>query len=101
MFTKIEGRQAVIQQAGVSRVCDLYVGWDQRLYAGYGGGYIALKATGSTSKDMANVKFLEYNGPLYADAFEHLYTVPVEGKTKKMLKVEPGAQQLLIAVQES
>ena len=71
MFKKLEGDTALLKQGGVFKPCELYT-FQGGIYAKLGGGYVRLRADGTTSKDGVNFDYLEYDGPLFADRFSRL-----------------------------
>ncbi|WP_147112143.1 hypothetical protein [Tateyamaria sp. syn59] len=74
MFKQIEGDNVLLQTGGVYKVCQLYTNRVGQLFAGYSGGYVRLKANGSTSKDRLNIEMLETELELCQDKLGRLGT---------------------------
>ena len=93
-FQALEGETAIIVQGGVYKQCDLYT-WDGKLFAKTAGGYVRLKADGSTSKDHLRLEHLEYDGPLFRDRFGRLTVADGDGYVQMIAqsdgRIEPLA----------
>lgn len=70
-FQHVEGEAAILVENGVYRQTELYVR-DGFLYAKTAGGFVRLKADGSTSKAKLRLEHMSWNGPLYKDTFGNL-----------------------------
>ena len=78
MFKKLEGDQVMLSIKGVYKVCDLYE-WDGKLFASVSGGFVRLRANGTTTKLDLDIVHMEHEGDLYGDSFGRLCTVSKEG----------------------
>lgn len=91
-FKALEGETAIIAVGGVFKQCDLFT-WDGKLFAKTAGGFVRLKADGSTSKDKMRLEHLEYDGPLYRDRFGRLCVDEGDGHVRMIAqpdgKIEP------------
>lgn len=87
MFKKLEGDTALLRQGGVYKPAELYT-FNGGLFAKTAGGYVRLRANGTTSRDGIAVEHMEYEGELYSDRFGRL-TVQ-DGPGYQRLAVIPG-----------
>lgn len=79
MFKRIDGDEALIVQKGVYLAADLYE-MDGGLFAKAKGGFIRLKADGSTSHSDVRVQKLITDRPLFCNRFSQLCTQDGEGR---------------------
>ncbi len=70
-FKKLEGDTVVLVQNGVYKPSDLCE-WGGKLFAKAAGGYIRLRADGTTSRDGIRFEHMEFDGKLYEDKFGRL-----------------------------
>lgn len=77
-FSKLEGDTCILQEKGVFKPCELWV-WDGKLFAKLSGGFIRIRADGSTSRLGVQLEHMEFEGPLFADKFGRLTTQDGEG----------------------
>lgn len=87
MFSRLEGDTAILVHRGVYRSADLF-SWDGKLFAQVAGGYVRLRADGSTTKDGVRLEHMEFEGPLYADRFGRLTVQGGEGRKPVALTAE-------------
>lgn len=92
-FKPLEGDLCVIRIKGVYRQCDLYT-FNGGLFAKDGGGFIRLKADGSTSKPDAALEHIEIDGPLFKDSLGRLCVV--DGDGRKAVAISTGVDMFRI-----
>lgn len=80
MFKKIETDEALIVERGVYRPAEVYEGPEGGLYAKAKGGFVRLKANGSTSHPTVSCNTLARDGALYQDQFGRLAVSAGEGR---------------------
>lgn len=73
MFNKLEGDAVILQQNGVFKEADLYE-WSGGLYAKASGGFVRLKADGTTTKSGVRIEHMETDRHLFRDRFNRLAT---------------------------
>lgn len=95
MFKKLEGDRAMILQGGVFKECDLY-SFNGGLFAKASGGYIRLKADGTTSKEGVRLHHIEYDEPLFQDRFGRLSVECREGFKPVQIELDDGKVLLRI-----
>lgn len=78
MFQKIEDDEAVIVENGVYRTAEVYE-YNGGLYLRAKGGFVRLKADGSTSASRVRLECLHRDGPLFRDRFGRIRVSPNEG----------------------
>lgn len=76
-FKALEGDTAILCRDGVYTPVDLYT-WGGALFAKIAGGYVRLRADGTTSKDKTRLVHLETEYPLFRDRLGRL-TLDGEG----------------------
>lgn len=73
LFRELEGDAAIVVSGGVYKHVKVYLR-DGYLFAGFSGGYVRLKADGTTSKDKLRLDHLETGIPLHKDHYGRLGT---------------------------
>lgn len=84
MFKRIDDDEAVIVENGVFRPAEVYER-DGLLFVKAKGGFVRVKADGSTSHPNVRVETLAREGPLYKDAFGRLAVSMADGRKPVML----------------
>lgn len=72
MFKILETDEALITDGGVYKPAEVYEGPEGGLYIKAKGGFVRLKANGSTSHPAVKVITLMREGPLFKDSFDRL-----------------------------
>ena len=90
MFKNLPEDEAVLIENGVYRTAKIYQRSDGSLFAQAKGGFVRLKADGSTSHDKVRLETLHREAPLFKDRFGRLCTAPGSGRTEVQLIVEEG-----------
>lgn len=94
-FKHVEGEAAILVENGVYRQVDLYTR-DGYLYAKSSGGFVRLKADGSTTKAKLRLEHMSWTGGLYRDTFGSLATHEARLASDKIKPLEAERQQLLL-----
>lgn len=76
MFTPINGDSALLRKDGVFRVCGLFSDRRGRLFAKYGSGFVALKATAETSVVGLLLDEIDTEEQLFVSKIGNLYVAP-------------------------
>lgn len=82
-FKHLAGDTVILTQGGVWKTADLY-SLDGALFAKWGGGFIRLRADGTTSKDGVNFTMLSTDQPIFADKFNRMTL----SETPRRLQIE-------------
>lgn len=97
-FTQVEGEAAVVVVNGVYKQCEIYTRGGF-LFAKTAGGYVALKADGSTSHPKVRLDTLSWEDGLFRNAVGRLCTserkgaIALEGPKAKQLQIGMGSAE--------
>ena len=80
LFKELEGDVAIVVAGGVYKQVKLYTR-NGFLFAGVSGGYVRLKADGTTSKDKMRLDHVETELPLHKDRLGRLGTSQIPNAT--------------------
>lgn len=87
MFKKIDDDEALVVEAGVYKPVELYE-MNGALFAKCKGGFVRLKANGSTSHSNVKLMTLHREGQLFQDKFGRLCTEGGDGRRELFLSME-------------
>lgn len=92
MFKRLDDDEALIVERGVYKSAEVYSGPGGGLFVKAKGGFVRLKADGSTSHDSVRMQMLQRNSTLYQDRFARLCAVPGENTKEVELQFDANEQ---------